>query len=340
MKQESSEEKRIDQEAADWVAKKIGGFSAEEQDAFFDWLAKDPRHSNAISEHEQLWKQMDRLVEWMPEHSDKPNEDLLKYKKRESWYYWLGGIAAALVLGIVTLSFFSNSSEITESYVNQSFVANTYESHELADGSVVEMNSGAALKVNYTDIERRVELVSREAHFRVSKDPQRPFVVSAAGFEIRAVGTAFNVKLDQDIVEVIVTEGRVQITGDSNVDSEQVIKGDLEVGQRSIVTLAKPETSPSIQIYDTTIQEMNQRLEWKPELLAFDSEPLAVVVEAFNRLNTLQIIIADEALAEKEIVATFRSSNVMHMIELLKLTMDVSVEFTEENTVIINDLAN
>jgi transmembrane sensor len=52
---------------------------------------------------------------------------------------------------------------------------------------------------------------SGEAHFFVEKDPQRPFVVNAAGIDVRAVGTAFNVRIDPAAVEVLVTEGRVRV---------------------------------------------------------------------------------------------------------------------------------
>ena len=76
---ESSNVKRIDREAAEWVAKKIGGFTAKDQDVFFDWLAADPRHGEWYENHQKTWKELDLLAQWLPEHSDRPNQDLLKY---------------------------------------------------------------------------------------------------------------------------------------------------------------------------------------------------------------------------------------------------------------------
>jgi transmembrane sensor len=58
---------------------------------------------------------------------------------------------------------------------------------------------------------RRVILQRGEAHFEVTKNPQRPFLVTAAGIDIRAVGTAFGVQLGTTAVEVLVTEGRVSV---------------------------------------------------------------------------------------------------------------------------------
>src|SRR5204863_5888557 len=79
------------------------------------------------------------------------------------------------------------------------------------DGSVVELNRGAVVSAHFTASERRMRLVSGEANFKVAKDPQRPFVVEARGVAVRAVGTAFNVRIDAVSVEVLVTEGVVNV---------------------------------------------------------------------------------------------------------------------------------
>ena len=51
----------------------------------------------------------------------------------------------------------------------------------LADGSVVELNKGAEIAVDFSGAERHIRLLRGEAHFTVEPDPSRPFVVSVAG---------------------------------------------------------------------------------------------------------------------------------------------------------------
>src|SRR5205814_7462486 len=80
----------------------------------------------------------------------------------------------------------------------------------LPDGSVVHLNTGAAISVAYTHSSRRVVLDRGEAHFQVEKSVT-PFVVAAHGIEVRAVGTVFSVQLMPQAVEVLVTEGRVAV---------------------------------------------------------------------------------------------------------------------------------
>ena len=53
MKEHESEfeENKIDLEASKWVSKRTRGFTAVEQDQFFEWLAKDPRHGHWYGVH-------------------------------------------------------------------------------------------------------------------------------------------------------------------------------------------------------------------------------------------------------------------------------------------------
>ena len=342
---ESSDVRRIDREAAEWVAKKIGGFTAKHQDAFFDWLAADPRHGEWYEKHQKTWKELDLLAQWLPEHSDKPNQDLLKYHFPRSFWGWMSGIAAALILGFVV--FASMTGPGASEYEATNLVANAYESFELPDGSVVELNRGAALKVNYTKALRRVELVSSEAHFNVAKDPDRPFIVRVRGIDIRAVGTAFNVRLTDQTVQVIVTEGKVEVTAlpteklfnEAMTYDESLYKQELVVGQMTEVPLNRemPLVEEIVQpeVKDVSLGEMNQWLAWKPQMFEFDSTPLSEVIEEFNSRNQTHLVIGDPGLGRLPIVASFRSANVEHFVELLEMSVGLEVEREGDERIIL-----
>ncbi|MGH7956064.1 MAG: iron-containing alcohol dehydrogenase, partial [Opitutaceae bacterium] len=78
-----------------------------------------------------------------------------------------------------------------------------------AYGSVVELNVDADILVDFSPVRRAVRLVRGEAHFTVATDAARPFVVSAGGVEVRAVGTGFAVHFAPQEIAVLVTEGQV-----------------------------------------------------------------------------------------------------------------------------------
>ncbi len=201
--------------AAAWVLRHDRGLTAAEQDAFSQWLAADPRHRVAWAEHRWGWDELDRLAGLQTSVHAVPDPDLLAPKRRRPFGFPLSPslslsflAAAALVLGV----FLWQQPAVPPSAAPPSLAL--IERRDLADGSVVELNRGAVVSDRFTPGERRVQLERGEAHFTVAKDAARPFVVEVAGVTVRAVGTAFNVRLDPTAVEVLVTEGKVAVMAD------------------------------------------------------------------------------------------------------------------------------
>ncbi|MCH6256180.1 FecR domain-containing protein [Puniceicoccaceae bacterium K14] len=325
---ELSRQKRIDSEAAQWVAQEFVGFSASEQDEFFEWLADSPLHSEAYVKYQELWKKMDTLAEWAPEHSEKPHRDLLKNRGSVLRKIWLGGLAAVIVLGaFLWLPERLGLNDVPE---QQSYVANSYESHELPDGSIVEMKSGAAISVNFTPGSRRIELVASEALFHVKKDKDRPFVVTARGVEVVAIGTAFNVRVSENEVEVLVTEGRVSLGSakkplDGAITNLEPVKEakNLVAGQRSKIPLDSGVLKPVVE--NASEEAIMQELDWKYRL-EFNSIRLQEAVKEINRRGAIELVIGDKELENLPIVATMRIDNMEHFVELLEISFGIDSE--------------
>ena len=81
----------------------------------------------------------------------------------------------------------------------------------LDDGSALALNTSSVLQVKFAADERRIVLRQGEASFQVAHDEDRPFVVQAGDVSVRAVGTAFSVRMRQQELEVVVTEGVVEV---------------------------------------------------------------------------------------------------------------------------------
>ena len=64
-----------------------------------------------------------------------------------------------------------------------------------------------------TASERRIDLIHGDAYFEVAKDPMRPFVVSVDRARVVAAGTQFYVERDHDGLIVLVTEGKIRLSG-------------------------------------------------------------------------------------------------------------------------------
>ena len=340
--QDSEEEAHLDEAALDWVIRCDGGLTPQEQDEFMDWLAEDARHGEWFAQHRHEFGRFDSMVQWCPEHSDDPNPDLLA----NPWYQrtgWIGRSAmAAAVLVLLSLAVFSfrEPSEHFNGYLPElGAMALEYQIHRMPDGSIVELNQGSQIQITYDNRERRVNLLSGEAYFEVAKNPDRPFIVRARGIDVKAVGTAFNVKVEGDSLEVIVTHGQVlmdasaleQSTEASSRISVPEFQPELSAGQRSHVSFKTTVIQPEVMTFSE--EEVDQVLAWKHRVLEFVDRPLGEIVKEFNHFNTRQITVAGPELLETQITATFRSYNLDGFVRLLELTCPVEAHFESDDSI-------
>lgn len=333
------EKARIKREASEWVARMDRGLTAAEQDAFFDWLERDARHREALNHRQAAWNKLKGLAAWRPQHSEEVNPDLLKAEAGKWKRSWRGaslwGLAVAAVVALAALAWwwgsdFLNTDDGTLLLTAQEGEA-LYRRHTLADGSVIELNEGARVSVHYSSRERVVNLHSGEAFFEVAKDAGRPFTVIAAGAVVKAVGTAFNVSLGDEEVEVLVTEGQVEIRSVSEPrlsldESAAKVVSSLSAGQLSRVRLAG--ASPvDLAVREISRMELEERLAWKRlPVMQFVDTPLRELVGKFNLYNETKIVVEDPDLEGLVVSAALRPDNIDGLARLLELSLDVEVE--------------
>ena len=306
----------IEAMAAAWLAQRDDGLTAEEAADFARWQQADPRHAAAVARLERTWTTLQHLREFRPESRVHPNPDLLAGARPPARVIpfpaaALAGLAAAVAIGAFFLWSRPPAAEPAAAPAMQTYAttAGGYQRLTLDDGSVLELNADSLARVDYTPAVRRVHLVRGEGHFTVAKNPQRPFLVVAGAVAVRAVGTAFNVRLDGTAVEVLVTEGRVRVEGPAAGEAPE-----LGAGQRVVMSTqagATPvETLPA--------EALQAALAWQGPWLRFVDTPLAEVVARFNRHNRLQIELADSSLAGLPVDGNFRAENVEAFVRLLE----------------------
>ncbi|MCG8526925.1 MAG: FecR domain-containing protein [Opitutales bacterium] len=336
----------INQEASEWILKTDRGLTAEEQDQFSDWLARSKAHKEAYVKHRWGWEELDRLAGLQTTHDLPVNPDLLiGWEAPHSSKKWLRkwketslAVAAIWVLGTFLIYTQFNPSDVEELSKNTPVVVERIRQMDLQDGSSIELNHDAAVLVDYSAEERRVQLLAGEASFDIAKDPKRPFVVDVSGIRFRALGTIFNVRYNQNEVDLIVTEGRVQVMEqeDEYVEETQTPAHEpiVEQSQRAIVTLT--ENRPNIQVLEIDSHQIIDELIWRPELIDFNQEPLSVIVDEFNRRNKVKMKIDDEQLTSLRLTSIFWSDNVEGFVRLLESNFEVSARWSGENLILLS----
>lgn len=327
----------IEATAAQWFSLRNAGMSAEQAEAFRRWLAEDERHPRVFAELEQTWHMLQGLKSALPARtwSGPPDPDVLAHprKRRLRSVVPLMAMAAAIALvGFFVWQMAIRTNE--EIYVDEVITAkNHFQRLLLPDGSILKVNSDSYVRVHYTARERHTELLRGEAHFIVAKNPQRPFLVEARGTAVRAVGTAFNVKLDTHSVEVVVTEGKVRVNERSPTkklpESGEVTPPPLLVpGDKAIIPapLLPRDNPSSIKITHLPPEALQSTLAWQNQRLEFLAAPLSHIIAEFNRFNRIQMRIEDTRLSSQRFGGSFRADEPEEFLRLLETRFGVTVE--------------
>ena len=277
-------------EAADWFAR-LGRRSVTTRTIrdFQDWRDV-PAHDVAYSEVEAFW-------EANGEYAADPEimrmtEDALARRhgfrlpawlrgRRIGWPLALASIAvvAGTLLAVNRLSP-TYSTEPTEQRVIR-----------LADGTRVHLNVGSRVRVQFRGAERRIFLSRGEAFFDVAHDASRPFVVDAGGADVRALGTKFDVRRDDDRVQVTLVEGVVRVDRDAGKEAWTLAPNQqLTVARASATATSLPDAASATS--------------WTTGRLTFHETPLAAAVAEVNRYSDRKIAL-DGGLSDRLVSGVF-----------------------------------
>lgn len=324
---DSASDDAIETAAAEWLCEREEGFAPGRAQAFAAWRAADPRHEAAVGHTEQA---LGILAEMPAVRA--PLEARLAAtapKSAPAIYWgqfripvWAVGLAAALVLAAGAVLFAPRGSTQQERFAT---AAARQQKIALKDGSVVNLNVSSEVSVRLTENERRVTLASGEAHFAVAHDTTRPFIVTAAGVTVRAVGTAFSVRVGAAGVEVLVTEGKVEVAREAAVIATvAAMPAQLVAGERTVVSRKAPVTTATVE--QVSPEVLSAAVRWHSQVMTFSNLPLRDAVMLFNRRNDTQIVLLDEKLGAQKIGGTFAADQVEAFVRLLEKDGDVAVE--------------
>ena len=307
---------QIEQEASDWLVKIDRDGALENSRALSAWLGANPRHRAAFLRISTAWRRADALrrfadpneaedIDLLAPERPPMGESITEPARGEPQFErpprpsasmpartLRFAIAAALTLFVIgAMTWFADGLSAAESYAT---AVGEFHRVTLDDGSLVSLNTNTQIRVVFTAKERRIELVRGEAQFDVAHDAQRPFLVSAGNTVVRAVGTAFVVRLrSEESVDVLVSEGKVAINPPAPAT--------VSAGQMALVR--------KDQVTTRAIDDITRRMAWTEGKLVFSGETLLEVVEEFNRYNHRQLVIADSAIAGRKISGAFKATN-------------------------------
>jgi len=325
--------------AAQWLARRDRGLTAYEAEQLRRWCAADARHAEELDRLEKAWRDFDD-VKGVPElvKIARSLDHATAVRPLVRTLSWRQAMMAAAAVALLTGGLWRRTAapELptdVAAHADYEVLASGAKRVIFDDSSVADVRGDGELRVEFTPAVRRVWLERGEALFTVAKDSARPFIVNVAGIEVRALGTAFNVRMAADDVDVLVTEGKVEVERTSPASTtvpDEVKPSVLVAGQRALVERYAAAEGAPIVVRSVEPGEIEETLAWQSARLVFNRTPLSDAIEAFNLHATRNVhgrfVLGDPALAAKRMGGTFRASNVEGFIRLLEQTAEVRVE--------------
>jgi len=187
------------------------------------------------------------------------------------------------------------------------------------------------MDVRMTDSRRDIMLTRGEALFHVAHDSKRPFYVMAGGAVVRAVGTAFSVRIrDSEHVDVLVAEGRVAVGPpgtEANFENPSLLATATKVSASEAASVRRN----SVSIRSVQPEDVTRKLAWTAGHLAFQGETLDDAVQEFNRYNQRQITIADPSIVKVQVGGIFLTTDPDSFIAALQRSFGIRVQVGDDN---------
>lgn len=315
-----------EEQAAEWLAYLYSGEDTEQgRSDFSSWLRRSEENAAAYAALQQTWKDMSVSgaegafkktpslaadYEELPPHDDAAFVTSPKVGLGRRLFMGMGAIAATLAL-VASFWFVQGYDPVRTAQ----FATKIGEIKELtlADGSVVTLAAGSSMRTRFSRDSREVELTSGGAYFDVAHDEARPFTVTAEAAQIRVLGTAFDVRQEQQGVRVSVARGVVAV-GSEGAEQRRLVKGEMLSAFHNGV------------LSEVSTFEVGQIAPWRSGRLVYRDARLGDVIAEVNRYRTNKIKLNDDELNDLRLTMAMRTKDTDHLISGLEAAAPVRVE--------------
>ena len=311
----------VSENASEKVSEKVS--DARLSQIFGEALGDEPSKEETLAAWEAFEK---KHISSEKEHLSFEKESIVKNEKKVSkariltWITASVAVAASLFLFIFrssqeisqptefSMELFSEVTSpkqveqtLSDGYCVVSTPAATTTLVTLSDGTRVMLNANSTLEypASFDDAEVREVRLKGEAHFEVTKNPHRPFVVKAGEMQTQVLGTIFDVKAyRKDAPKVTLMQGKVKV---SNADTEiEMRPGQTATLQADKIVVSKASPSASDWLegdFDmdqvTLAEAMSDIGAWYNKTVVFQSQANMdkLIHFRFSRRASLQEII-------------------------------------------------
>ncbi|MEJ0038229.1 MAG: FecR domain-containing protein [Gammaproteobacteria bacterium] len=306
-------------DVARWLSLLERGLRGNEGEQLREWL-KNKAHRARIIDAARLWHGPEILAVisgLVPKAELVIHDPALRRRRFNLILGWgtlgvIGALCVGVTTGFVKLPF-DDSRLLAGRGIYATSVGERREV-TLPDDTVVTLNTGSRLSVEYSTGSREVYLARGEATFQVTPDAGRPFIVNAGMRRFLATGTRFNVRvLSPQLTELTVTDGKVKVMDAPPrlPETPAQRRATLLYGETTVQALETAQVEPGFQsVSPIDASQVEAMLAWQHDLIIFEDEALQDALTEIDRYTTTKFVLGDEKVRHIRIAGSFRTGDV------------------------------
>jgi transmembrane sensor len=204
---------------------------------------------------------------------------------------------------------------------------------QLSDGTLVNLNAGSVVRMDPDfGISSREVYLEGEAFFDVKHNQKLPFIVHTAEMDVKALGTAFDVRAyrDEKITETALIRGLVEVTLKENHNRKMVLSPNHKIAwNKSAIRImntdsavAEPSSAKSHFGVPEKIVVMDRgeikEIAWKENRLVFENELFSDIAMLLERWYGVQIVFNDDEIRNYRFTGLFEKEDLEAVLNFLK----------------------
>lgn len=318
------------------IAELDGEISLEEREKLYQWLSKSESNAKYYTQIKDLWeaslananefaqtsREWDRFKNRVAAHP--------KQEERKLRIINWSRVAAVLVIGLLLANLVAQYLSPEEPvYITSVAPKGSVAQTILPDGTMIYLNAGSEIKYDVnTSSKQREVFINGEAWFDVEHNEKKPFIVHTPYYNVKVLGTQFNVKTYEDEETVVTTleEGSIQVSSSERIKLKKDII--LESGDQLVYNKTNNILSLKSGV-DTRLFTS-----WKDNKLIFIEMSFDALVQLLERKYGVEIEVADKSILESHYSGTIKNETILEILTIIEHTHPISYQIKGQKIII------
>ncbi len=303
-----------------------GNATLHEKQLVMQWIKESPEHLREYTTQRRLYD----ISSWRTPSKKQKSPIWQAFTSRKIWTEVIK-VAAIVTLVFLASNYFISTADSVPAINNlQSIYVPSGQRVELylADSTKVWINSRTTLTFPQTfDKEKRIVKLDGEAFFDVAHNPNSPFIVETSRYNIKVLGTEFNVMAyaKEEIWETALLKGSIEVY--NPIAPQKAV----ELEPNNILCMEDGRLmKKNISRYDYYL--------WREGLICFNDLSIEDIFNKIQMYYDIKVVVNNRSILKNRYTGKFRTSDgVEQVIKVLRLNNNFSyTKDNETNTITIN----